>query len=117
MIFEMIRSHLPRSWQAAVALLVLISAIGMAFNALTQILVQPSAGAWLKFLGGLALALPAAVYFYRRQITDTHPKTVEQLEVERLAEEGRRLNERQRPVMMTAYHLNDSPDVDAKKVG
>ena len=116
MIFELLRSHVPRSWQAVAALLVMILAAGIAFNALTLVLVQPSAGTWLKFTLGLVIALPASIYFYRRQIADSHPKTAEQLEVERLAEMGQALREQQQAPTITAYHLNDTPEDAAKKI-
>ena len=88
MFLDMIRAHIPRSWQAGIALVVMVMALGMTFNALGQVLTGADYASWSRLVSGLIVGLPAAVYFYYVQSKDRRPKSADQIAIETLAALG-----------------------------
>ena len=81
----MLHKSIPQSWQAGVALVIMLGALVLSFSELPAIVTGQSQASWPTFLGGLVVGLPATIYFYSRQNRDSNFRSAQQIELETLA--------------------------------
>lgn len=108
MFMHMLRAHIPRSLRAGVALVVMVAAYMISFNALSQIVTDATAMVWVKFLGGLIVGIPATICFYMFQAQDGSVKSWEQIQAETLAHAAEEKSHKQ-VVATPAYPGMDNP--------
>lgn len=109
MFFDLLRSHIPRTWKAAAALLLSISGLSIGLNALTSIVIgHANAESWFKMVAGLIIGVSASLFFYLEQSKAGTVKSKIQIEAETIGRAGESMPHS----TATAWHMND--DVEQK---
>lgn len=104
----MILDHTPRSFKAAVALVVMLAGLSAAFNAIGPLIMgKGGTPDVIKLIGGLVAGIAAAVIFYPEQKREA--KSHEQIEVETLSRAGKEAKYREKVSGAQAWNMNDTP--------
>jgi hypothetical protein len=108
MFIQMILDHIPRTWKAAVALMVMITAVSAGLQGLTAVIVgNGQLSDWLRVTGGLVFGLPATYVFYTEQRRAQTFKSHEQIQAETLANAGKRPEGSYAHIEIKAHNLNN----------
>jgi hypothetical protein len=110
MYFDLLKTHIPKSLRAAVALVVMVLALGGSFLAVPSLLVPgaPTGRVWAQIIIGMAIGIPAACCFYYFQSIDAKSKDTRQIEIETLAAQANRDAGAQAPAAITAAYPPDN---------
>jgi hypothetical protein len=107
MLIRLILDHIPRTWQAAVALFMSIVSTTWALNGLTLIMMKPHFMDWVACIVGTIVGTVATIIFYREQNRSKLAPTTDQMQVELLSQAGRELRVKQAADTIKAWNLNE----------
>lgn len=110
MFVQMIFDHIPRSWKAATALLVIFISFTFALNTFTVLLTEGGGlWDWSKFILSMTIGVIAAAVFYIEQFQAEQVDSYEKVHVETLAQHHKDVTTTKKNNAQ-AWHMNDLTD-------
>lgn len=110
MFVQMILDHIPRSWKAACALLLIFIAFPYALTTFTVLLIDGGRLLdWTKFIVSMTVGVTAAVMFYTEQFQAGHIDSYDKVHINTLAQHHKEIS-KSKSTGTKGWHMNDIAD-------